>query len=260
MALYGGPGGPNPQPALPPWDEGPPEAQQPASIDLFDIVTRLVLPLALVLVAVAQLDVETVWYWVVLGLAVLSFIVGIYHPTKNSVEKWRARRRDMRRARDAYPEFKRFVIRFGAFVDTDAQHDLGTIVERELQRPKVTSRDKLGMTRERVFQGFWHHLHKRLHRQTPRLEEFLDTVSEFNHLVRSYLRDSVRPVFDEMPRETRSRLPEAARGDLKAFREKLTRFVEDYDEFKTRLHDSLESCSFGNTHLSPPNPLTHPDE
>ncbi len=195
-----------------------------------------------------------------MALAVLSFIIGIYHPTKVSIEKWIARRRDGRRARDAYPAFRRFVTRFGEFIDTDAQHDLGKLVQTELRRDRITSRDELGMTRERVFQGFWHHLDKRVRRQNPQFEEFLDSVSEFNHLLSRYLLDTVDPAFDEMPRDVRSSLPADAKRELEAFRERLVGFVDEYQEFSNILRDSLETCSFNDAYLSRPKPLTRPDE
>lgn len=246
--------------AIPLWTDDPGESDDRVRLAPLDFVTRLVFPLAFLLVTVAQLDPQSPWYWIGLGLAILSFGIGIYHPTIAGLRRWLAQRRDRRQAREAYPEFRRFVTRFGQFVDTDAKHDLEEIIRRELRRENVTTRDALGMARKRLFQGFWYHLDKRTRRRNPEFGEFLDAVSEFNHLVTRYLRETVAPVFDGMPDDVRSSLPARARQELEAFREKLIRFIEDYDEFKARLRDSLETSSFTDAYLSRPKPLTRPDE
>lgn len=229
----------------------------------FDVITRLVVPLGFLVVAILQLDQRGWTFWAPLGLALISFVIGIYHPLLKpaiaAVERWRARRRDRRRVREALSDFESFVQRFGRFVDRDLSGTddlLSKIVERRIRKENITDAKTLGITDERIFRGFWSRLHRRLEGQNPNPDRIVDAVEEFNYLVNQFLRETVVPVFDQIPEHVRPDLPDRAKRDLNDYRERLLRLRDPYNEFARDLAESLDTYELHAPHL--PRPKEHP--
>lgn len=255
MTAIGQFGGPGPGRNLPPGD-APVQRKEPSKLSLFDYVTRLGVPLVFAFIAILQRPAESWRFWTPLGLAFVSFVIGIYHPSKTRLEQWLAWRRDKKRARTAYPRLKRFIARFGRFVEPDGSDALGRVVRKELQEERVTNRDELGATRERLFERFWSHLHNRLTRQDPDFEAVLASISEFNTLVSQYVFQTVQPVYEGIPQEVElDQIPEDAKRELEAFREQLVRFLDEYGEFVEELAESLETRDLDTPTSQRPKPL-----
>lgn len=231
------------------------ETRETSRPSAFEYVTRLVVPLGFLIVAVSQLSPESWGFWIALGVALLSFTIGIYHPSKRKVQRWLARRRDNRRAQDAFPQLQQFASRFGEFVESGNGDRLGEIVRKELKQEHVTSREELGASREKIFEGFYRHLNQRLERQDPDLITTLSSFSEFNNLVAQYLLQTVRPVYRQIPRTTETELPDDARRELESFRLRLSRYLDRYEEFLEEFEESLETEGLPRWHFPYPKPL-----
>jgi len=247
MGAVGGPG-------LPPGLDDPEEKKDRQKPTPFQIITHLALPIALA--AVAYFQPRSLWFWGLVGVAFIPVVIIVAPPIKNRIQRRLARRRDKRRTHEAFPEFKNFVARFGRFVESDAKEFLGKIVNRRLRGENVTNAKELGMTPERVFQGFWYQLHQRVQDANPSLTDVTTVVTEFNHLVNQYLNETVLPVFDRMSPTTRSSLPDDAKRDLESFREKLVHYLNEYEAFARTLAQSLETCDLREPYL--PRPKPHP--
>lgn len=248
---------------LPPGLDDPGEGHGPGQPSPFDLVTRLVLPVAFLLVAVLQFQDQGGWFWGLIGLAFVSFLVGLYHPVLKpalgKIKRWRARRRDRRRVREAFSEFQSFVRQFGRFVDRDrsgTDNQLSEIIERRIRKENITDVKTLGITDEGIFRGFWYQLHRRLEEQNPDPDRIVTAVEEFNHLFNQFLRETVVPVFDQLPPHVRPDLPNRAKQDLNEYRERLLRLRDTYDEFATDLAESLDTYDLSPPYL--PRPKEHP--
>lgn len=111
------------------------------------------------------------------------------------------------------------------------------------------------MTEERVFQVFWEHLNARVQDQDGSLNGFLRARREFDHLLMRYLVDTVGSAFERLPRVTDEPVPEDAKRELKDFRERIVRFIEDYEEFAASFASSLESRNLEEPNFPRPKPL-----
>ena len=231
-----------------PWS-GRKEEPRPQKPTAFDVATRLVLPVALVL---AALQTRGVAFWGALALAVLSFSIGLYGPTAHTIKRGLRGRRDKRVINRAYPEFKRSVERFGEFVDSSRADTLEQVVLRKLCQDNQTTLEKLGLTREQLFGEFSFCLNERIARGNLKVPELMLAISELNSLVNNYIRYCVQPVFEHAPEEIRPLLTADARRELESFRERFVRFLDDYSEYLKRLDSSLTSSKVRPYHFPRP--------
>lgn len=234
--------------------------QQPS---LFELVTRLVLPIGFLVAAILQFQDQRGWFWGLIGLAFVSFLLGLYHPVikpaLGNIKHWRARRRDRRRIREASSEFASFVQRLGSFVDRErsgTDDQLGEIVERRIRKENIADVKTLGITDERIFRGFWERLHRRLEDGTPEPDRIVTAVEEFNHLFNQFLQETAMPIFDQLPQTVQADLSDRAKQDLNEYRERLLRLRDTYDDFATDFAESLETYNLGAPYL--PRPKEHP--
>lgn len=243
-------------PSIPP-NTPPNHTEGSSKPTTFQIIAQLALPL--VLAAIAFFQPMSWWFWGLVALAFVPVAPRIYRPLKRKVSHRWARHQDNRRARQDYPEFRRLVARFSEFVDVNASDKLTDIIESELRRRSeidVTKPEDLEVTPERVFHGFWEDLQTRSRHMNPDRESLAITVREFNHLLNQYLKETVRPAFDRMPQDVRSSLPDRAKRQLEAFRERLNEYLKDYEDFATRLADSFETAELDEPYLPRPEPHT----
>lgn len=219
----------------------------------FDYASKLGFPIAFVIIA--QLQTREYRLWGAIWLALLSFLVGFSRPTVNRVRHSFKRRRDAKTARASLSELRRFVVRFGEFIENNRDNTLEAAL-RELFRGNPSAREKLQVVSENLFRVFLLPLRNRL--ANPRQHDirgFEDAISELNDLVNAYLYYCVRPVYDDLPPELRSLTGGDAGKALRAVRERILRFLDDYEEFLKRLETSLLTVKIPNYSFKRPNPI-----
>lgn len=237
---------------IPPSFDAPVAQDEDSGPSTFDILTRLALPL--VLGAIAYFRTQPWWFWGLVAIAFLPVGLSLYPRAKTLGARWLGAWRDRRRVRQALPAFERYVARFGRFIGSDSTNKLTEVVESQHRRNNLASSKELGMVQERVLQGFWQKLAKRIDGQDLGFEDGLRAVEEFNHLLHTYLRETIEPVFDQMPPQERDSLSPEAKRELEAFRETLMQYVHSYDSFATELAETLETYHLSTPNLDPPKP------
>lgn len=236
---------------------GPPPEERPPKPTTFDVLTKLVVPvLAFVAVVVAQIQQQRLFYWVLLGVLLLSLAMGFYPSVKplarERIEDWQ----DGRAAKRAFPEFKRFLRRFGEFVDSphprnDTLHAI--LIETFSRNPAEF--EKLRVTAAGIFYDFSNQLTARIARHPANLPNLRDGMEGLGLLVAWYSRNCVEPIFERLPEELRPLLTDTAKRSLESFRERFVRFHDDYDEYVTRLNESLSKPRIGPCYFPRPKPL-----
>lgn len=232
---------------------GLPKKKEHPNPTAFDILTRLVLPIALVVIAGSQE--QRFRFLALLVLALLSLVIGFYHIGVRQVRNQLNKLHDRRFARRTFPKFRRFVHRLGELLDTTRSDTLEYVARERLCRSNAAHFESLRMVPLDLFNGFWHDLDSRIDKQKLSLGNFVQSASELRNLVNSYNRYCVSPVFERLPQELSELLTDEARSSLGSLRERFVRFLEDYDEYAKELEESLRTVHLRAFYISRPKPL-----
>lgn len=233
---------------------GPSQKEQPPKPTAFDILTRLILPVALLAIAQQQQE-RLVQFWALIAIALLSGIAGFYQIGVQQIRKWVNKLHDRGFAKRTFPKLRRFVHRLGELLDAGRNDTLEYVARDQLCRSNAARFEELRMIPLDLFHGFWHDLNSRIEKQTPNLDNLVQSVTELRNLVNSYNRYCVGPVFDRFPEGLRELLTDEVKSALESFRERFLRFLEDYDEYAKELEDSLRTVRLQTYYVGRPKPL-----
>lgn len=236
---------------------GPPEEQQPRKPTTFDVLTKLIVPLlTLVAVVIAQLQRQRLFFWALLGVLLLFLALGFYPSLKALVRERMQNWQDGRAAKRAFPEFKRFLRRFSEFADlpysrTDTLH----AILLETCNRNSTEFEKFRVAAAELFHDLSQQLAARVERRPANLPNLRDGVQDLGLLVRLYSRYCVEPIFERLPQDLRPLLTDRAKSNVESFRERFVRFLDDYDEYVTRLDESFSRPRIEPHYFPRPKPL-----
>jgi hypothetical protein len=198
----------------------------------FETLTKLILPALLVLAYIVTLmKDQRVLAWALLGLFVLSLVAGFYRYAAFWAKTRMDRARDERTASRAFPELRKFVEQFGEFVSRQRCDTVHYVAQSEVCGGDQNKFNKLGMPNMNLFDGFWHYLRERAANQKRTSVNFKATNSELSTLVSLYNNYCMRPVFELLPQELRSQLPDSSKSSLEACRERFVAFLNDYSKY-----------------------------
>ena len=198
------------------------------------------------------------WYliWVFVGVAVFLIISAIYKPVKIQHRLWLERRKDRRVARENWPRFRKFVHRYGEFVDTRTNTTLHHVITNNLAEPSRTELAKrLGTPNIGLWYEFWHFYRLRADRQKPTFFELQQAVPEFHYMVSAYNNLCVAAIFEYLPPELRSTLSATDKSTLNGFQQSFANFIDDYTAFAKELSESRPSLQGLPHYFSRPKPL-----
>src|SRR6266568_2336261 len=220
-----------------PPDGNPGSDPPPRSTTVFDLVSRVALPVTLAIIGSLQTQRDR--FWAGLGLAAVAFVAGLWRPTASAVRRRWHRWHDERAARRSLPPLGRLIRRFGEFVMTGRTDSLEAIVQQHVGARDATAAAKLRLPPERLIENAHYYLSTRLRAAAPKLALLEQTVTEFNTLLTDYLLYYVRPVFQDMPADLRASLSPRARSELEEFRQRLARLCEECEAFLRATEESL---------------------
>lgn len=228
------------------------ETRKPSS---FEVATKFIIPLlSLIAVIVSALQQHPFAMEVLIGVTLLSLIIS-FLPRVNAWTRGRAQMRaDERTAMRAFPKLRKFVRRFGEFVNTSSGATLHGIAESQVRPEDTGPLMKLGMPSLDIFQGFWSTVNARADAEEVTLANFKLTVSQFAMLIGLYDRFCMYVVFERFPQEIRELLDERTKSKLNEVRERFNAFLNDYQGFLQSFDEE-----FTERHLSlRPFPRTKP--
>jgi hypothetical protein len=198
----------------------------------FEVLTQLVVPSLLVVATIVSLmKDQRRLAWSLVGVLVLSLLIGLY-PLAASWAKARARRRrDERTARRAFPALRRFVEQFGEFVSVQRSDTLHYIAQSDVCGGNADRLNKLGMPNANPFYLPWHNTNDRVASLPPNLTNFKATTLELGTFISLYNNYCMRPVFELLPQELRGQLSGSSKSSLEACRERFVAFLADYSKY-----------------------------
>lgn len=233
--------------------ENEPNPQKPSA---FDIAAKLLLP-ALSLAAfilVQQTGRQTSLMWALLGLTILFVVIGFYPTLRIKIRARSERAENERKAKDAIPQFRNFVRRFGEFVSTlrsDTLHSLlGEAGRAPGQSAPVPTIPEIGL-----WYDFWFHFAQRIERQRLGLVDFQFALSEFYSLVGLYDTMCVIRIFNDSRPEFRAGLTDTTKSDLNSFQQRFMAFLIAYENFLKELVESRPAFQKLPRDFSHPKPL-----
>lgn len=232
------------------------DPERPPRPTAFDYLTKLVLPvLALVALILTRSQKQTV---LTLGLLVFAFIslVAGFYPEFSAWAKEKAQARmDSRTAKRTFPALKKFVARFGEFVDPSGASTVHGIAESEVQAHDSGLLMARGLPPIGLFYDLWANLSRDVDSQPPNVASLTASLRDLSTLVSLYGSFCMRPVFELLPQKLRAeasglpkqveeqvdwermgrkppgQLTDSARRSLEACRERFTAFLNDYERF-----------------------------
>jgi hypothetical protein len=233
-----------------------PDTEKPAH-SVFDIVTKLFVPILAVVAAVLTRGSSASVSLGLIGVAALSLIIGLSPSFKAWLHEIAERKGDQRCSDSAYPELRKFVRRFGAFVDSRTSNTLHHIVLN--QHPVERNHElilALGSTDIGMWQGFWHYVSTRIETEQPDIRKLRVALLEFEHLVGNYNSQCVLGVFARLNRTAITALPAETKNELNSFQQRLDHFFTDYETFVDDLCRSRPSLQQAGRHFPHPRPLS----
>jgi hypothetical protein len=219
----------------------------------FDLVTKLLLPIALVVIASLQQQVAR--FWALLGFAVLSITFGFYAHIQRAAHRFVRTRRDERIGKRQFQRLKQFVLAFGDFLDPARSDNLHNIVVDSICHNNVTEFGKLHLAPKDVYFAWHQHLKKRVETQKATLDNLEEAIREFGPLVNYYDQDCVLAIFDRYPVADRPAISAAAGSNLEAFRQRFDRFLYDYSNYLKGLDASFSTPRIRAYYFVQPKPL-----
>jgi len=220
--------------------------EKPRFPTALEIITGLS-QLAIGLYAVLRGQLTEFW-----GLMALALVITFNRPIRDSLVYFFRKRKREGIARKHFPEFQRYIERFGKFVCPQTNDTLHHIVQSELSRNNTSEFGKFGLPSIHFLEGIWKSLVSRLEREEPTLENLQHYASAFGHLLGSYDNDCVFLVFTKLRQET---LPPEVKSSLGHFQQRFSAFVEAYSQFVQDLDKALGSNRLSPTYFSAPKPL-----
>jgi hypothetical protein len=232
---------------------GSPEERKTSA---FERMTAVAVPWLTLLVAIlALVGKPSPVVWAVFGLALLVLAMGMYPALKAAMRRRIERAKDARAAKRAFPKFRTFVHRFGAFVDTRFGNTLHYILESELCQGRGDQFDRLGIPNLQFWYGFSQHFIARVDRQRVDVAEFMSALQDFYYLVGVYNNYCVASIFERFPRDLQEALTPKVKSSLNGFQQRFVRFLQDCQEFLTELAESRPAFNGLPRSFSLPKPL-----
>jgi hypothetical protein len=212
------------------------EKQSPDSVSFFDLLTRLVLPLALAIIAAVQT--QRTRFWALVVLAGLACVVQLFGPARTFVSRQIHRAKARRTSKRALSQFVTLVQRFGEFVDTRQSNTLHYIALGELCGSNAQLYGRLGIPDAQLWNGLWAYFIYGLDHHKIKPSELRFLLGEFHHLLNSYNNYCVRPVFDLLPNDMRAQVNPQAKASLNLFQQRFVMYLNDYEHFVKALAES----------------------
>jgi hypothetical protein len=210
-------------------DEGP--NKEPKRTP-FEVSTQLVVPSLLVVATIVSLmKDQRRLAWSLVGVLVLSLLIGLYPLAASWAKAQARRRRDERTARRAFPELRKFVEQFGEFVSLQRSDTLHYIAQSDICGGNPDRLNRLGMPNANLFYLPWHNMNDRVANLPPNLTNFKATTLELGTFISLYNNYCMRPVFELLPQELRSQLTDRSKSSLEACRESFLTFLSDYSKY-----------------------------
>jgi hypothetical protein len=218
----------------------------------FEFVARLLVPLAALLAATLQQQRANLF----LAVAVFSLAVGLIDPVGSRVTALRNRRHDLALARKALPALRRFIARFGEFVDSNRNDSLHSIVRDTIAQTDFRIAELLCPVPIYVFDAHFQLLHANAPDKLRDIRTFESYLKGFDALIHTYEQHVVRGVFDKISNAPSGvSLTTAGKRALHTFRERYVDFRASYEEFEKDLISGLQSVSLHSMYFERPKPL-----
>lgn len=206
---------------------------EPPKPSAFDYLTKLIVPLAALILARYQR--QTALIWALLAVAVVFLLAGFYPQFAGRARRlWRVWR-DWRIARQAFPALRTFVERFGEFVSGQRNDTIHYIIQSDVCGNRSDIFSRFNLPNARIFQAFWSDLQMIAAEEKPTPANFKAAAAQLCTLVALYNNHCMDAVFRVPPQDFRSQLTDGSKSSLNESRERFNAFLEQYESFLSSL-------------------------
>jgi hypothetical protein len=197
-----------------------------------DYLARLVVPsLGIIATIVVSLrGMPTSIEWGLIGVTVLSLILGFLPVMRSVFERVVDRMRDRRAVHVHHPQLRALAHRFEDFVNGSRQDTLHYTCDSFLCEGHGQKIEKLGMPNMAAWSGRSELFSRRLDHQKPSFTSLRGDVLEFYDIVGTYNNLCVAAVFDRLPAELMAGMTPRAKRNLGAFQQRFVRFLSDAEQ------------------------------
>jgi hypothetical protein len=228
-------------------------ASTPRHSRLFEILTRVVAPLILAIVAAMQSDRTKVV--VLAAVAGLALILGVTPSLWVHSKRAYLRLSDRALAKRVLRQLKELVRDFGEFLDPHRGDTLESVVTQALQAQGSTDLSRLGLTSQSIFRDMWYYTNARCQDMKVSVTSVALMMDECAALINNYVRHCVEPVFNHLPADHSSAFSARVRADLEAFRERLIHLENKYQDLGRVMASDAVTIGVREPYLVRPRPL-----
>ncbi|MBZ5544300.1 MAG: hypothetical protein LAO07_11570 [Acidobacteriia bacterium] len=193
--------------------------------------------------------------WALVGLFVLSLVVGFYPVAASWAGACMQRRGDEIIARREFPELRKLVEQFGEFIDRGRGDNLHYVVQSDVYGGYSDRFNTLGLPNINLFQSLWCNLTERAANQKPTPTDLKTTSSELSTLVSLYNNYCMNQVFEQLPQELRTQLSDRSKSNLEACRERFVAFLNDYSKYLKHFDEPFAARYLQTRDFPRPRPL-----
>jgi hypothetical protein len=228
----------------------PPEQRKVRKPSAFDIVSKLLLPIALAFVAIFRLANPRL----LLAFAAIALVVSFSDVLLHGARSILTELHDRRVARRNSRELGRFSREIGSLLDsnrTDTLHSiLGTFSQQHADLSTV-----LRVPEANIFYTHWYYMNERIARGRFNAVRFHESAEEFHSLVISYGSYCVRPIFETFAAQLRDSLTANEKSHLNAFQQRYVTFATGYSKFLSELNEEFRTIPKFLTGVYLPRPI-----
>jgi hypothetical protein len=214
----------------------------------FDWLTQSLVPIVGLLGAITGLLKDQPRIAGLLGLVVLLSLAGSLMPLlKNLIRSWRKSRRENRVARTAWPELNRLAETFGKFIDQGRSDTIHSVISQAGPQSAALAQlvRQYDFIPAPVLYGPWQQVSHGVRDSVRSGAELLRILQLFTGLVWTYHSYVIQPFFSRAPARVQEHLAPEQRQEAAMCRDKLTRFLDDYEALLARIASELPGGPFG---------------
>jgi len=214
------------------------EEQAPTTTSkLYEITTKVVLPIGLAVVGIVHAQVRFLLYLgpAVLVLAYFPDLLRVFRRIRDFLHDRAVVRRESR-------ELRSFSTELGQFLSANRNDTLHNIVQSFKQNSPSLAGFPL-MPEMGVFGAHWQFINGRIAQGGFSTSAFHEVVEEFSALLRGYANYCVQPIFTRFAAEMRSEAKEHDRSQLNGFQQRFARLATDYMRLVERLNVELRTVA-----------------
>lgn len=237
-------------------DPEPEKQKEHPTPSAFDIITRLLLPLALVYAAYALKDHPYLILVVAILIVLVSFLIVFYRPLLSRIKAQSDAAHDRLIAQENVKRLRQFSKETGEYLDTStSRSDFLVGLIQEITSRHYVLGNSIRIAPVGILQEHWKFLNHRIQHDELGAPDFHDAVNELTSILQSFNTHCVYPIFRISAAELREKLTAEEKSKFNAFQQRYVTFITTYGKYVSEVGDEFRTLPKLYAGMAMPEPL-----